>query len=217
MIKVVARFDDLVNAEDMGVPVHQVKEFAPDTTLGCSISTPPHLALALAQHSATPPPVPENWRHMAVYYAMTGGGSGQVRPVPFFRDPLVRFKLTVAHMSDLASGLRKLCECLLAAGATVLYPTIMGSQAVTGAAQVRALPATLPPDATSLMTVHAFSTCPMGEDRTRCAVDSFGRAHDVPDLHVADGSLLCGPPGVNPQGSIMALARRNVLRFLERT
>jgi choline dehydrogenase-like flavoprotein len=215
MVKVVARFDDVVNAEDMGVPVHQVKEFAPHTTLGCSISAPPHLAMALAQHSATPPPVPENWRHMAVYYAMTGGGSGRVRPVPFFRDPLVRFKLTAAHLSELANGLRRLCECLLAAGATVLYPTVMGSEAVTGEAQVRALPAALPPNSTSLMTVHAFSTCPMGEDRTRCAVDSFGSVHDVPNLHVADGSLLCGPPGVNPQGSIMALARRNALRFLE--
>jgi choline dehydrogenase-like flavoprotein len=64
------------------------------------------------------------------------------------------------------------------------------------------------------MTVHAFSTCPMGEERSRCASDSFGRVHEVPNLHVADASLLCGPPGVNPQGTIMAVARRNALHFL---
>jgi choline dehydrogenase-like flavoprotein len=54
----------------------------------------------------------------------------------------------------------------------------------------------------------------MGEDKTRCAVDSFGRVHGFKELHVNDASLLCTAPGVNPQGSIMALARRNALKFL---
>jgi choline dehydrogenase-like flavoprotein len=64
------------------------------------------------------------------------------------------------------------------------------------------------------MTIHLFSSCPMGERRDRCAVDSFGRVHGTPNLRVADASILCGPPGVNPQGTIMALARRNALHFL---
>jgi choline dehydrogenase-like flavoprotein len=38
--------------------------------------------------------------------------------------------------------------------------------------------------------------------------------HDFKNLFVNDASLLCTAPGVNPQGSIMALARRNALKFL---
>ena len=64
------------------------------------------------------------------------------------------------------------------------------------------------------MTVHLVGSCPMGERRDRCAVDSFGRVHDVAGLHIADASILCSAPGVNPQGTIMALARRNALAFL---
>ncbi len=64
------------------------------------------------------------------------------------------------------------------------------------------------------MTIHLFSSCPMGEDRKRCVTDSFGRIHDLRDLRIADASLLPGPPGVNPQGSVMAIARRNALQFL---
>ena len=64
------------------------------------------------------------------------------------------------------------------------------------------------------MTIHAFSTCPMGQDRGRTVADSFGRVHEAIGLHIADASLLCGPPGVNPQGSIMAFARRNALALL---
>jgi choline dehydrogenase-like flavoprotein len=76
------------------------------------------------------------------------------------------------------------------------------------------LPETLPDGLASLMTVHLFSSCPMGEDRNKCATDSFGRVHGFKNLFVNDASLLCTAPGVNPQGSIMALARRNALHFL---
>ena len=53
-----------------------------------------------------------------------------------------------------------------------------------------------------------------GHPRGACAADSFGRMHGIPNLHLADASLLCSAPGVNPQGSIMAFARRNALAFL---
>jgi choline dehydrogenase-like flavoprotein len=36
----------------------------------------------------------------------------------------------------------------------------------------------------------------------------------VDGLHVADASLLCGPTVVNPQGTVMAIAHRNVQEFL---
>jgi choline dehydrogenase-like flavoprotein len=64
------------------------------------------------------------------------------------------------------------------------------------------------------MTIHLFSSCPMGEQRSRCATDSFGRVHGFDNLRVNDASLLCTAPGVNPQGSTMAIARRNALHFL---
>ena len=41
-----------------------------------------------------------------------------------------------------------------------------------------------------------------------------GAVPGFPNLFVNDASLLCTAPGVNPQGSIMALARRNVMKFL---
>jgi choline dehydrogenase-like flavoprotein len=46
-VKLVARFPEPVNHAAMGVPVHQVKQFAPEISLGCSISSPPYLKLAM--------------------------------------------------------------------------------------------------------------------------------------------------------------------------
>jgi choline dehydrogenase-like flavoprotein len=214
-VKVVARFAEEVNSATMGVPVHQVKEFAPRFSFGCSISTPPYLALALLDHPGQAREVSHAWPQMATYYAMiTGEGYGSVRALPRFRDPLVRYKLTGADLRDLGEALRKLCEALFAGGATQLYPAVTGSHALKHRDELGSLPNALPPGMGNLMTIHLFSSCPMGENKNKCATDSFGRVHGFKNLFVNDASLLCTAPGVNPQGSIMALARRNTLHFL---
>jgi choline dehydrogenase-like flavoprotein len=213
-VKVVAGFSEEVNTPGMGVPVHQVKEFAPRFSFGCSISTLPYLALAMADHPERIPEVDRHWRQMAIYYAMICGGQGSVRNVPFHRDPLVRYRLERHDWANLAEALRKLCQCLFTAGAVTLYPTIVDSAHLTNEADLANLPDVLPPDRANLMAIHLFSSCPMGEDRRHCATDSFGKVHGNDNLYVADGSLLCGSPGVNPQGSIMAIVRRNALKFV---
>jgi choline dehydrogenase-like flavoprotein len=213
-VKVIAQFADEVNAPGMGVPVHQVKEFAPRFSFGCSISAPPHLALAMLDHPEHAAFARTNWRRFAIYYAMIGGGHGSVRSLPFFRDPLVRYRLAQHDLTDLAEGLRQLCRCLFAAGAQALFPSIGGSQPLHQMADIDNLPTVLPAKQTNMMTIHLFSSCPLGEDRRKCVADSFGRVHGESNLWIADGSLLPGPPGVNPQGSILAVTRRNALHFL---
>jgi choline dehydrogenase-like flavoprotein len=215
-VKLVARFADRVNHAAMGVPVHQVKQFAPEISLGCSISSPPYLKLAMLDHPAHEAEVESGWPHMAIYYAMTRGGRGTVTPTPGFRDPLVRYRFTESDVATLADGLKHLARCLFAAGALVLFPSISRSKPLTCEADLGTLANSLPVDRTNVMSIHLFSSCPMGEDRTRCVADSFGCIHDVPGIIVADASLLPGPPGVNPQGSIMAIVRRNTVRLLER-
>jgi len=214
-IKLVAQFPETINAADLGVPVHQVKEFSPRLSFGCSISSPPYLALGLLDHPGAARAVSKTWTRQANYYAMiTGEGYGTVRPLPGFRDPLVRYKLSAADLRDLADGLRKLAEMMFASGAEKVYPGVTGISALHNVDDLRGLPEAISPGKASLITIHLFSSCPMGEDRSKCAVDSFGRVHGVKNLYVADASLLCTAPGVNPQGSVMAFARRNALHFL---
>ena len=200
-VKIVARFDEEVNHENLGVPVHQVKEFSPRMSFGCSISSPPHLALAMLDHPDHREEVPCNWRHMAIYYAMiTGRPVGTVRPLPGFSDPLVRYPLSVEDRRDLATGLQRLAQMLFAAGARELYPSISGSPRLISADEMNLLPSEIPADRSSVMTIHLFSSCPMGENRRLAAADSFGRVHGHTGLRVADASLLPTAPGVNQIG-----------------
>ena len=216
-VKIVARFNEPVNSADMGVPVHQVKEFAPRISFGCSISSPAYLALGLIDHPAAARETNQTWKNSAIYYAMiTSEGRGTVRTLPGIRDALVRYALTQNDRRNLAEGLRKLSQLLFATGATELYPSLTRGLVLRCDRDRCKIPELLPEGLANLMTIHLFSSCPMGEDRSRCATDSFGRVHGFKNLFVNDASLLCTAPGVNPQGSIMAIARRNALRFLSK-
>lgn len=57
---------------------------------------------------------------------------------------------------------------------------------------------------------HLLGTARMGEDAATSVVDQYGRAHDVPNLYVIDGSIFVTSSGVNPTATIMALALRCV-------
>jgi hypothetical protein len=215
MVKVVAMFPDEVNQSGGQEPVHQIKEFDPRFSMGCSVSKRPALALAMVDHPDHLAEVDRNWRRMAIYYAQTTGGRASVRPLPWFRDPLVRAAHDPRDLHDLAQALRRLCECLLAAGAVAIWPGTAGLGVLRSEADLAKLPDVLPAERANMTALHLFSSCPMGEDEGRCAADSFGRVRGVDGLHIADASLLCGPTVVNPQGTVMAVAHRNVTRFLD--
>ena len=48
----------------------------------------------------------------------------------------------------------------------------------------------------------------MGNDPATSVVDSYGRAHDVPNLFLADGSIFVTGGSANPTCTISALALR---------
>src|SRR5690606_17285196 len=162
-------FEEAVNASDMGVPVHQVKEFSPRFSFGCSISSPLYLALAMQGFSGGLGYVERHWRQMAIFYSMVADGVGFVRPLPRFRDPLVAYRLGPVGVRNTLDGMERLAECLFAAGAVELFPSIEGAQALRSMDDVRRLRREASPDRLQLMTIHLFSSNPMGELEGRCA------------------------------------------------
>lgn len=55
---------------------------------------------------------------------------------------------------------------------------------------------------------HLLGTARMGDDPASSVVDSFGRAHDVDNLYLADGSIFVTSGSANPTCTIAALALR---------
>ena len=55
---------------------------------------------------------------------------------------------------------------------------------------------------------HNLGTAKMGNDPATSVVNGYGRAHDVANLYVIDGSVFPTATGVNPTATITALAKR---------
>ena len=56
------------------------------------------------------------------------------------------------------------------------------------------------------ISTHQQGSCRMGKDPASSVVDASGRVHGVPNVYVADGSLLPNPGGANPSLTLQALA-----------
>jgi choline dehydrogenase-like flavoprotein len=57
-------------------------------------------------------------------------------------------------------------------------------------------------------STHNLGTCRMSAEAGDGVVDGFGRAHDVPNLFVSDGSVMTTGAAANPTLTIVALAIR---------
>ncbi|MCE7888411.1 MAG: GMC family oxidoreductase [Sorangiineae bacterium PRO1] len=219
MLKVAARFPETVNAHESVLPLLQVKEFWPDVSLGGAFFTPGHLAMGLSDNWPETNDRMARYRSMASYYvAVRGAGRGWVRPsVLGDGATLIHYDVGPEDLRNLSRGFARLCTLLLAAGAEEVLPSVRGMPSLRDEGEaIRWLDEPLPKANLSLTTVHAFSSCPVGERTDRCAADSFGKVRRYENLYVNDASILPDSPGVNPQGSVMAFARRNALHLIER-
>jgi choline dehydrogenase-like flavoprotein len=214
-IKLAARFPEPIDDRSV-VPMHQVKEFAPELTFGGSASGRGYVALALADAWDGGGRASMNdWRDIAVYYAsIRSEGSGRIVGLPGLAAPVVTYRLTESDLSRLARGAIHLGELLFAAGARSLYPSIARTSAIAGPGELARLWHEVARSHVGLMTIHLFSSVRMGENRAKTGADSYGRVWGFENLRVNDASLLPDAPGVNPQGSIMAFAARNCDHFL---
>ena len=56
------------------------------------------------------------------------------------------------------------------------------------------------------VSTHQLGSCRMGNDPASSVTDRAGRVHSVPNVYIADGSIMVNPGGMNPSLTIQALA-----------
>jgi choline dehydrogenase-like flavoprotein len=215
MLRIAARFPDAFNDPGWGVPVQQIDQFKPEVTLGCSHSSLPHIALWLTGEGVDKKALLAEWDKMAVFYvAAVGQGRGRIRHLPLVHEPLIRFPMLDADMARMGEGLYNLGQAVFAAGATEVFSPIEGGAPYQSAEDMRSLCQGIPHGKVNISTIHLFSSVPMGE-APMCPVDSWGRLRGHRNLYINDASLLPESPGVNPQGTVMAVAHRNAQHWLD--
>jgi len=213
--RLVAGFDEIASNPIEGVPVMQVSEFKPRLTLGGSFSSPAFLASWLAGRPDFAQ-IMQSPSKLGIFYAsIIAEGHGQVRADPFSNDAILSMNTPKNDLLSLGDGMYKLGQMLFAAKAKVIYSSMIGAKDFTSLAEMEPMREDVLSYGVDLSTMHLFASCPMGENLSRCALNSFGRVHGKSNIYVNDASMLPDAPGTNPQALIMALARRNAMYWLK--
>ncbi len=212
--KFISLFNDEINSLDNGVHVHQVKEFSPKISMGCSISSKGMLSVGLNDCSNLS--YISEWKKMSTYYSMISPeGVGSVSNLPFFNSPFVNFSLTNKDYEHIYFGMEKLAEILFSAGAKLLFPSVSSNLVIKSLDDLKKI-RLLEKGKLNLMTIHLFSTIPIGGIKNKFPLSPDGYLYENDSIYISDGSMLCDSPTVNPQGAIMAIARMNAIKFLSR-
>jgi choline dehydrogenase-like flavoprotein len=122
--------------------------------------------------------------------------------------PAITYTITREDRDCLHSGMVRMLEILVAAGATQLYAgrTDLPQLAPHELAKLRGSPPAA--SALALGSYHPLGTCKLGRDPRTSVVGLDHQTHDVRALYIVDGSTVPSALGVNPQLTIMAMATR---------
>ncbi len=210
--KFTALFNDEVHNETLEVPVYQVKEFSPEITLGCSLSTKPFLGSNLYHTDSIN--LLSSWKKMSNYYSMIRPeGIGNIHYSSIFSDPIVTFNLTHNDKLNIYKSIKLLGKLLFESGAVSLFPSITNFKKINNIRDLDEINR-VSLNRLNLMTIHLFSSVQLGGDPAFFPVNPEGALWQDPSIYVSDGSILPDSPSVNPQATIMALAKINTDIFL---
>ena len=151
----------------------------------------------------------EQYRHMGAMLVLLHDSSAGRVTVDRRGDPVIYYRLNASDRARLVEGLERCAELLFAAGAQrVILPCNQRVVIERGGGLEAMRRRGIVENDILLASSHPQGTLRMGEDPRRSVVDSYGRAHAVKGLYVADASLFPASVAVPPTLTIAALADR---------
>jgi choline dehydrogenase-like flavoprotein len=156
------------------------------------------------------------YRHITMWcHAVRAESAGTIARGLFTGKPVVTYQLDRADMERFREGMKLLAQQHFAAGARRVIPGIAGLPYSLTADEVKVLDdAPLDPKRYIAILSHLFGGCVMGRDERTSVTDANGRVHGLEGLVIADASVIPTNLGVNPQHTIMGLARTFASRLV---
>ncbi|MFC1522181.1 GMC family oxidoreductase N-terminal domain-containing protein [Elusimicrobiota bacterium] len=214
-IKVVATFDQRINASNGTMFTVQVQEFEDEGLLMMASNWQPHYMAATLSHlgSKAIDDVLRDYDRSALYVA-------QVRAKSLARvmnvggnAPFVWYQLDKKDIPAVHAALSRLGNLLFAAGAKTLYLPLSGSSPVHSMQELESELNKSRISDFKLVSMHAMGSCSMGGPDAVIAQDGTLAGH--PGIMVADASALPSNIGESPQGTIMAFAHEIMKRHIK--
>src|SRR3989338_8546106 len=138
---------------------------------------------------------------------------GQVKTL--FGQEIIQYTPTQSDMKSMRDGYKILTQMMFSVGALEVWPHVHGMPVLRSPDDLKHwYTASLDPRDYSMMASHLFGTTRMGLDPVSSVVNSNFQVHGWPGVYVLDSSVFPTNIGVNPQHTIMAVARLGASRLL---
>lgn len=149
------------------------------------------------------------YRNVAMWcHSVRAESAGTVRAPLFGMKPTIRYGLDETDMKKFREGMYLLAKTHVAAGARSVLPGISGLPFEVPANDIEIIRnGPVHPRAYVAILSHLFGGAVMGTNKDVSVTDGSGRVHGYDGLVVCDASVMPSVLGVNPQHTIMALAR----------
>lgn len=207
---VAAKFDERIDGHDAIPQTIYSSEFLREGILLNAANTPISVAPLILPFVGRPlMKAVEEVAHVANLGVMIGDDSRGRVTRGSDGAPRLRYFMSKRDAKLLKKGLIHASEIFFAAGAKEVYPAVSSQpilQRAGGLARLRDM--RIRPRDMLLTSYHPLGTCRIGRDPNESVVGLDHQTHDVTGLYIVDGSTVPGPPTVNPQITIMAMATR---------
>lgn len=215
--RMLARFDDPVRGWQGALQSMYTDAYEHEGITLMGLFVPP--AVLAATMAGVGPEHAARARHIP-HLAMFGGiihdeGGGTIHRF-LGREPWMTYRMAPRDRALIPRVIRYMAEGFFAAGAREVFPPVLGMPGLDADAFRKLDLEGIPAARIECASQHPLGSCRMGVSPYNSVVDVDGKAWDVDELFVADGSIVPTSLGVNPQLTIMTLATRIAWKLRER-
>ena len=214
MIKVIAKFDEEVQSGKENVHDFQITNFFPEFILGEAASGKQFLKMATIGSPPLQKSIDKEWKNMSIYHATFSMGHGKIYKIPLINEFIKTYSIKKSNIEKLKKAYLILCKTLFDGGATEIYILNNKTLKVNKSNYQEKIKNFKKIREFKFSSVHILGGVTSGQNN-KSIVDSNGKVHGLNNLFINDSSLINNKLLKNPQGMIMAIAKKNIDEFIK--
>ena len=210
MIKFAVKFKSKVNILNGDISPVQINEHCPDFILGNASNTFSQLMISAQGNIEMQNEIKRNFENFAIFHLTFSLGSGQIFHSPFSNDPIVYYNINDDELDAMKSGIQKALKYFEYKNVDKIFLLFKDKIKYDSANIQKVMDEIKKPSQLNLGAVHILGGIPFGENTQNTLCNSYGELRGYSNLYVNDSSLICANLLKNPQGTVMAIAKRNI-------
>lgn len=210
MIKIIAVFSNQVNSENINdIVSDQITNFYPNYIFGNATSALPFLKISTYPNKNAYNDICNNFKKMTIMHSTFSFGTGEITNIPFLNNFIIKYKFNTNEYKLITEGLKNLLKLVFNSGAIYAYILDDKITKITKEDFANNL-WLINSKKIKLSSVHMLGGFNINGSSV---IDKYGKINNH-NVYVNDSSLISKKLLKNPQGAIMAIAKKNIKQNL---